>query len=170
MFFLLLTIITIYSKIYYESSEENNEILINSLVQSIKNENITKDFLSWIYDNYDAEVLIKIYKYLKENSYSHNIWHEITGNSYYKEVHISDLIILDEYRNNHIGSKLVQTVEDYFKGKGFENINLTTYGFQAPEFYKKCGFNIEFIRKNKENPKLDKYYLVKYFGGENERI
>ena len=39
----------------------------------------------------------------------------ITGNSYYKEVHISDLIILDEYRNKHIGSKLVQTVEDYFK-------------------------------------------------------
>lgn len=89
----------------------------------------------------------------------------ITGNSYYKEVHISDLIILDEYRNKHIGSKLVQTVEDYFKDKGFENINLTTYGFQAPEFYKKFGFNIEFIRKDKENPKLDKYYLVKYFGG-----
>ena len=53
--------------------------------------------------------------------------------------------------------------------KGFENINLTTYGFQAPEFYKKCGFEVEFIRKNKENPKLDKYYLVKYFGGKNER-
>ena len=50
----------------------------------------------------------------------------ITGNSYYKEVHISDLIIIDEYRNKHIGSKLVQTVEDYFKDKGFENINLTT--------------------------------------------
>lgn len=89
----------------------------------------------------------------------------ITGNSYYKEVHISDLIILDEYRNKHIGSKLVQTVEDYFKGKGFENINLTTYGFQAPEFYKKCGFEVEFIRKNKKNSKLDKYHLVKYFGG-----
>lgn len=87
----------------------------------------------------------------------------ITGNSYYKEVHISDLIIIDEYRNKHIGSKLVQTVEDYFKDKGFENINLTTYGFQAPNFYKKCGFKVEFIRKNKENPKLDKYYLVKYF-------
>ena len=52
----------------------------------------------------------------------------ITGNSYYKEVHISDLIILDE-------------------------------------FYKKCGFEVEFIRKNKKNSKLDKYYLVKYFGG-----
>ena len=87
----------------------------------------------------------------------------ITGNSYYKEVHISDLIVLEQYRNKHIGSKLMETVESYYKNKGFENINLTTYGFQAPEFYKKCGFEIEFIRKNKENPKLNKYYLVKYF-------
>ena len=87
----------------------------------------------------------------------------ITGNSYYKEIHISDLIVLEEYRNKHIGSKLIETVENFYKNKEFENINLTTYGFQAPEFYKKCGFEIEFIRKNKENSKLNKYYLVKYF-------
>lgn len=87
----------------------------------------------------------------------------ITGNSYYKEVHISDLIILEQYRNKHIGSQLMQTVENYYKNKGFENINLTTYGFQAPKFYKKCGFEIEFIRESKENSKLNKYFLIKYF-------
>ena len=87
----------------------------------------------------------------------------ITGNSYYKEVHISDLIVLEQYRNKHIGSKLMETVKNYYKNKGYENINLTTYGFQALEFYKKCGFKVEFIRKSKENPKLNKYYLVKYF-------
>lgn len=87
----------------------------------------------------------------------------ITGNSYYKEVHISDLIVLEQYRNTHIGSELMETVENYYKNKGYENINLTTYGFQALEFYKKCGFKVEFIRKSKENPKLNKYYLVKYF-------
>lgn len=87
----------------------------------------------------------------------------ITGNSYYKEVHISDLIILEEYRNKQIGSKLVENVESHYKDKGFENINLTTYGFQAPEFYKKCGFKVEFVREKKKNPKLNKYFLVKYF-------
>ena len=87
----------------------------------------------------------------------------ITGHSYYKEVHIGDLIIFEEYRNKHIGTKLMKAVEEHFKDKGFENMNLTTYGFQAPEFYKKCGFEVEFIRKNKENSKLDKYYFVKYF-------
>lgn len=87
----------------------------------------------------------------------------ITGHSYYKEVHVADLIVLEEYRNKHIGTKLVEMVENYYKGKGFENINLTTYNFQAPDFYQKCGFEIEFIRKNRENPKLTKYFLVKYF-------
>ena len=87
----------------------------------------------------------------------------ITGNSYYKEVHIGDLIVLEEYRNKHIGSKLIHAVEEHYKNKGFENINLSTYKFQAPEFYKKCGYIVEYIRKNKANPKLDKYYLVKYF-------
>lgn len=87
----------------------------------------------------------------------------ITGHSYYKEVHINDLIIFEQYRNKHIGSKLLETVENYYKNKGFENINLSTYNFQAPEFYKKCGFEVEFIRENKNNHKLTKYFFVKYF-------
>lgn len=86
----------------------------------------------------------------------------ITGHSYYKEIHIEDFIVFEEYRNGHIGTKLVKEVENHFKNKGFENINLTTYAFQAPEFYKKCGFNVEFIRESKENSKLNKYFLVKY--------
>lgn len=61
----------------------------------------------------------------------------ITGHSYYKEVYVSDIIIFEQYRNKHIGSKLIETVENHYKDKGFENINLTTYHFQAPEFYKK---------------------------------
>lgn len=86
----------------------------------------------------------------------------ITGHSYYKEVHIGDLIVLEEYRGKKVGSKLVKTVEEYYKDKEFENINLTTYAFQAPKFYEKCGFKVEFVRENKESPKLSKYFLVKY--------
>lgn len=87
----------------------------------------------------------------------------ITGNSYYQEVHIDNLIVLEQYRKQHIGSKLMEKVENHFKNKGFKNINLTTYEFQALEFYKKCGFEVEFVRENKENPKLNKYFLIKYF-------
>ena len=87
----------------------------------------------------------------------------ITGNAYYKEVHVSGLIVLEEYRHKHIGSRLLETVYEHFKNKGYEHINLTTYRFQAPEFYKKYGYEVEFIRNNKQDPKLDKFYLVKYF-------
>lgn len=87
----------------------------------------------------------------------------ITGNSFYEEIRIVDLIVLKEYRNKHVGTKLVKAVENYYKNKGFKNINLATYDFQAPEFYKKCGFEIEFIRENREKPALNKYFFVKYF-------
>ena len=102
-------------------------------------------------------------KYAIQNGVTCNYQSFYSGHTYYQEVHISDLIILEEYRKKHLGTKLVQAVEEYYKDKGFENINLTTYGFQAPEFYKKCGFQVEFIRENKNNPKLTKYFLVKYY-------
>jgi len=85
----------------------------------------------------------------------------ITGHSYYEEVYIADLIVLEEYRNKHIGSMLMEEVEKYHRNKGYKNINLTTYGFQALEFYKKCGYEVEHVRENKSNSKLTKYFLIK---------
>lgn len=87
----------------------------------------------------------------------------ITGYTSYEEVYIDDLIVIDKYRGNDIGTKLVKKVENYFKGKGFNNINLCTNGFQAPKFYEKCGYQLEFVRRNKNNPKLDKYFYVKFY-------
>lgn len=84
----------------------------------------------------------------------------ITGHAYYNEVHIGDLIVGKDYRRAGVGSKLVAAVEDAYKGKGYEIIALTTFGFQAPEFYKKLGYEVEFIREDKD-PKLNKYFYIK---------
>ena len=84
----------------------------------------------------------------------------ITGRAYYNEVHIGDLIVASSVRKGGIGSKLVRAVEDNYRGKGYDKITLTTFGFQAPEFYKKLGYEIEFVREDKE-PKLSKYFLAK---------
>ena len=84
----------------------------------------------------------------------------ITGRAYYNEVHIGDLIIDEKYRHMNIGTKLVKTVEEAFKGKGYGKITLTTFGFQAPEFYKKLGYSLEFVRKDND-PKLCKYFYIK---------
>lgn len=89
-----------------------------------------------------------------------NILGVITGRAYYNEVHIGDLIVASSARKGGIGSKLVRAVEDNYRGKGYDKITLTTFGFQAPEFYKKLGYEIEFVREDKE-PKLSKYFLAK---------
>ena len=74
----------------------------------------------------------------------------ITGRAYYNEVHIGDLIIGKGHRKSGIGSKLVEEVEKAYRGKGYEKITLTTFGFQAPEFYKKLGYETEFVRRDKD--------------------
>ena len=67
----------------------------------------------------------------------------ITGRAYYNEVHIGDLIVSKDCRRSGLGSKLVKAVEEYYSGKCYDIITLTTFGFQAPEFYKKLGYKIE---------------------------
>ena len=89
-----------------------------------------------------------------------NIAGVITGRAYYNEVHIGDLIVDKDCRKSGLGTRLVKAVEDYYSGKCYDIITLTTFGFQAPEFYKKLGYKVEFVRENKD-PKLSKYFLSK---------
>ena len=84
----------------------------------------------------------------------------ITGRAYYNEVHIGDLIVDERHRGTGLGSRLVRAAEDAYRDKGYDVVTLTTFGFQAPEFYKKLGYGIEFIRESRD-PKLNKYFLKK---------
>ncbi len=95
----------------------------------------------------------------KENS---KIVGYLTGFSYYAEVTINNLVVKKECRGRGIDKKLIDHVVRCFNGRGFNNINLVTNAFQAPGFYKNCGFELEFVRENKSNPKLTKYFFVKY--------
>ena len=84
----------------------------------------------------------------------------VTGRAYYNEVHIGDLIVDEPYRRSGLGSRLVRAVESAYRGKGYDVVTLTTFGFQAPEFYRKLGYGVEFIRESAD-PKLRKYFLSK---------
>lgn len=81
----------------------------------------------------------------------------------FAEIYIDDLWVAASCRKQGYGRKLLLALEQRFKGKGFNNINLVTSAFSAPGFYKKCGYTAEFTRKNIHNPKLDKTFFVKYF-------
>ena len=84
----------------------------------------------------------------------------ITGRAYYNEVHIADLIVAEGRRRSGLGTRLVRAVEEAFRGRGYDIITLTTFGFQAPAFYQKLGYEVEFVRRSRD-PKLDKYFLRK---------
>lgn len=66
------------------------------------------------------------------------------------------------HRGNGCGRKLINELEHRFKGRGLNNINLITCAFQAPDFYKKCGFKEEFVRENTANPKLTMTFFIKH--------
>lgn len=84
----------------------------------------------------------------------------ITGRAYYNEVHIGDLIVAEGVRRSGLGSLLVRAVEENYRGRGYGAITLSTFGFQAPEFYKKLGYTLEFVRVN-EDERLSKYFFKK---------
>lgn len=81
----------------------------------------------------------------------------------YSSIHIKDMWIHESHRNKGYGQKLLFELENRFKNKGLHNINTVSCAFQAPDFYKKCGFEVEFVRENKINPKLTMTFLIKYF-------
>jgi ribosomal protein S18 acetylase RimI-like enzyme len=68
----------------------------------------------------------------------------------FAEIYIDDMWVDASCRGKGYGKKMLQALEERFKGKGFNNINLVTSAFNAPEFYKKCGFTAEFVRENKK--------------------
>ena len=86
----------------------------------------------------------------------------------FSEIYVDDIWVAPSARHNGLGRKLLQELETQFKGQGYNNINLVTSHFQAPDFYKKCGFTKEFTRANKKNPKLSKTFFVKYFDEEKQ--
>lgn len=87
----------------------------------------------------------------------------LTGHSLYDEIFIDNLIVFDGWRQQGIGTALVKQVENSYLNKNFKCMSLVSHEFLAPNFYKKLGFNLEFTRKNIENPKLTKYFFIKYF-------
>lgn len=83
--------------------------------------------------------------------------------SSYSSIHIRDLWVDKLHRGKGYGRKLITELENIFKSKGLNNINTVSCAFQAPNFYKKCGFQVEFVRTNLKNPKLSMTFFIKYF-------
>ncbi|MGE3318781.1 MAG: GNAT family N-acetyltransferase [Candidatus Berkiella sp.] len=84
----------------------------------------------------------------------------------FAEIYINNIWVAQDLRGKGYGKRLLETLEQHFIGKGFNNINLVTSAFQAPGFYQKCGFTAEFVRENIKNPQFSKTFYVKFFKDE----
>ena len=83
----------------------------------------------------------------------------LIGNTHGNWLCVKYLWVKKEYRGQNIGSSILQQAEDVAKSRGCKFVFLDTFSFQAPEFYKKHGYEEVFVLK--EYPISGKrYYLT----------
>ena len=123
------------------------------------------NFLDSQFEKYGSKFGIKVdyhnYNFVcKEND---EIIGVLSGYFSYNEGKVTKLVVSEDHRGKGIGTSLMMEAEKYLRSKDREYMWVSSYEFQAPEFYKKLGFNVEFVRDNKKFPSMREYFFVKYF-------
>lgn len=90
-----------------------------------------------------------------------NVAGVLSGWAVYREIYADDLVVFSGYRGRGIGKRLLVEAEGLFPDRETDYIHLVTNGFQAPGFYAKCGYTLEFVRKSPKDSRYDKYYFSK---------
>ena len=80
----------------------------------------------------------------------------------FAEIYIDDLWIDKKYRRKGYGTQLLDYLYTQYENKGFNNINLVTSEFQAPDFYIKNGYELEYIRKTNTILNLPNIFLLDF--------
>lgn len=64
-----------------------------------------------------------------------------------KRGRITELIVKEKYRGNHIGKQLLEEMKKYLKGLGCEKIMIAVFGYNemAIKFYEKNGYHIRMM-------------------------
>jgi ribosomal protein S18 acetylase RimI-like enzyme len=71
-----------------------------------------------------------------------NIIGGILGGTYWGWMYIDILWVQEDYRHKGIGSKLLTEAEKEAVRRGCHHVHLDTMSWQAPEFYKKHGYEV----------------------------
>jgi len=137
--------------------------------KSSTNSKIEK-FLNQAHEEYEQSngISDKYFEFSITISSDNQIVGALSGYTVFSEVYVENIVVDRTHRGKGYGEKLLRFLEDKFENEGYNNINLSTSEFQAPIFYEKCGYELEFVRKNKINPKLTKYFFVKFFDNPNQ--
>lgn len=86
----------------------------------------------------DNHLLLNIVEY-DENQ---NVIAGILGGTYWGWLHIDILWVDENFRSKKIGSRLLIAAENEAKKRGCHSVHVDTMSWQAPEFYKKHGYQL----------------------------
>lgn len=86
----------------------------------------------------DNHLLLNIVEY-DENQ---NVIAGILGGTYWGWLHIDILWVDENFRSKKIGSRLLIVAENEAKKRGCHSVHVDTMSWQAPEFYKKHGYEL----------------------------
>ena len=104
----------------------------------------------------DSHTPINIVEY-DENG---NIIGGILGGTYWGWMYVDILWVHEKYRHMGIGSKLLRAAENEAISRECHHVHLDTMSWQAPEFYKKHGYEVMGILPDIPNGN-QKYLLMK---------
>lgn len=75
----------------------------------------------------------------------------LIGVTFWDTLQVDQLYVNDEQRGKGLGSALMRRAEEIAKERNYKMITVETMDFQAVDFYKKLGFQIDFIREGYTN-------------------
>ncbi|MGV2619588.1 UNVERIFIED_CONTAM: GNAT family N-acetyltransferase [Halobacillus marinus] len=86
----------------------------------------------------------------------------ITANMFWHHMHIEFFWVEETLRGKGYGSALLEKMETAAREKGCRFIHLDTFSFQAPDFYKRHGFEV--FGTLEDHPEgFAQYYMIKRF-------
>lgn len=84
-----------------------------------------------------------------------------------KQVKITALAVLDDYRHQKIGSQLLQVAETWARRRGISTSTLSTRSYQALGFYQQSGYQLYGQLTDVPLVGITTYYLYKRLGTVN---
>lgn len=152
---------------------DNHERIISNILSQGIEPTIDKSFLDWIYKNYGINIINKINNSINNNTYTNNLWHELTGNSY---IVLKDLYnnAFDEINNIRIINKTgnttisfigdVSLADNWYIMPKYDERNKGIYGILSEDTVKIMNetdimvANSEFTISNRGEKMPGKYY------------
>ena len=129
----------------HQMDEQHHDLIAEVFALDAAQKGLINDYQSFSFAAFEGEELIGV----------------VCGHTLFDEVHIADLAVKREHQGKGVGLQLVRMVEETFSGGKFTHVTLTTLGYQAPKFYEKLGYTLEFVRKHEKDCRLDKYFYRK---------